>query len=219
MNLEQARFNMIEQQVRPWDVLNPEVLNVLSSTPRDEFVPAEFCNLAYSDTEIPLSHGQIMMKPVVEGRILQHIQLKASDIVLEVGTGSGYLTACMAKLAGHVYSIDVEADLTQSAQANLKQHGIDNVTLETGDAAHGWNNKPSYDVIVLTGSVSEHPEQYKQQLAKGGRLFVIIGENKNPIMEALLIQRDKDGEYHTQSLFETHIPALKHTEKAAVFNF
>ncbi len=219
MNLEHARYNMIEQQVRPWDVLNPDVLNVLSSTPRDEFVPSEFRNLAYSDTEIPLAHGQRMMKPTIEGRILQTVELKASDIVLEVGTGSGFLTACMAKLAGHVYSVDIEVELTASAQTALQQHNIDNVTLESGDASQSWQSKPSYDVIVLGGSVSETPEQYKKQLAIGGRLFVIVGEEKNPIMEAFLIERLSENEWRSKSLFDSHLPALKHSEKAAVFEF
>lgn len=201
----QVRSNMVEQQIRPWDVLDQRVLDLLSRMPREDFVPAHYRNLAFADTEIPLGHGQVMMSPKVEGRLLQALDLKPSDRILEVGTGSGYLSACLAQLGAHVVSVDIIAEFTRAAQDKLKIHHIDNVTLRTGNAAQGWGNQ-RFDAIAITGSLTRLHERWQQQLTLGGRLFVIVG--KPPVMEALLITRREDQRWIQTSLFDTHLPPL-----------
>jgi len=216
VDFEQARFNMIEQQIRPWEVLDQRVLDVIASTPREDFVPPQYRNLAFADVCIPLGHGQVMMCPNLEGRLLQALALQPSDSVLEVGTGSGYLTACLAKLAARVVSVDIVPEFIQTAQQKLKLHGINNVTLHSGDAAPGWGNQ-RYDAIAITGSLPVLPDSWRQHMNIGGRLFVIVGEP--PIMEALLITRLGEREWTEESLFDTEIPALLNVSKPAVFEF
>ncbi len=206
LNIEQARYNMIEQQVRPWDVLDQRVLDLLAQVPREEFVPKAYRNLAFADINIPLAHDQIMMSPKMEGRLLQALRLNPNDTVLEIGTGSGYFTALLAKLAKHVESVDIFADFTQEAQAKLTTFNINNVYLQTGDAINGWNKEVRYDVIVLTGSVPSLKPHFQEQLNEGGCLFAIVGEE--PVMQAQLMTRISATETNLEILFETVLPPL-----------
>ncbi len=219
MNFERARYNMIEQQVRPWTVLDPDVLETLGSLPREDFVPPAYRRLAYADTRIPLAHGQSMMAPVVEGRLLQSLEILPEDRILEIGTGSGYLTACLARLGSHVDSVDIHGDFIASARERIDALGFDNTSLATGDAARGWDGDRPWDIIVLTGAVPQVPEAYLHALAPGGRLFAIVGEENRPIMEALRISRIDTDEWATESLFETWIAVLKNAERPARFEF
>lgn len=206
MNLENARHNMIEQQIRPWEVLDQRVLDLLNELPREDFVPQRYRNLAYADTTIPLGNEQVMMPPRVEARILQGLNIQPDETVLEVGTGSGYVTGLLASLAEHVYSVDINAEMTRTAGEKLADHGIINVTLETGDAARGWDAHAPYDVIVITGSLPLLPDNFKQALKLGGRLLAIVGDS--PAMEVVLITREGESEWAQEALFETDLPAL-----------
>ncbi len=206
MNLENARFNMIEQQIRPWEVLDQRVLDLLNKLPREDFVPQRYRRLAYMDTTIPLGNDQVMMPPRVEARILQALNIQADETVLEVGTGSGYVTALLASLGDHVYSVDINAEMTRTAGEKLTDRGITNVTLETGDAARGWDAHAPYDVIVITGSLPLLPVSFKQALNLGGRMVAIVGDS--PVMEVVLITREGESEWAQETLFETDLPAL-----------
>lgn len=206
LNFEQARHNMIEQQIRTWEVLDPEVLELFAEVHREDFMPAEFRQLALSDVQIPLLHGRVTMTPKVEARILQALDICKDESILEIGTGCAYLTALLARSGGQVTSVDIFAEFTAEAKTKLAQHRIDNVTLETGDAIHGWERHAPYDVIVLTGSVPVLEPCFQEQLNNGGRLFVIVG--RPPVMEALLITRIGPREWSTESLFETAVPPL-----------
>jgi protein-L-isoaspartate(D-aspartate) O-methyltransferase len=217
MDFEQARFNMVEQQIRPWDVLDQRVLDLLLRVRREDYVPQQYRALAFADMEIPLGHGEHMLAPRMEARMLQELALRPSDKVLEVGTGSGYMTALLASLASHVYSVDIVAEFTQTAGARLSAHGIANVTLETGDAARGWDRHAPYDAIVLTGSVPVLADAFPKSLQTGGRLIAVIGEP--PVMEAQLITCAAAGAYGTTGLFETCIAALKNAPQPAKFVF
>lgn len=216
-NLHQAHHNMVEQQVRPWDVLDDRVLQTLTQLSRSEYVPVIYKALAYADTAIPLAHGEVMMHPVVEGRMLQSLNIQALDDVLEIGTGTGYVTACLARLAAHVDSIDIHDDFTQAATIRLKAHGITNVTLTTGDATLGPVAGKTWDVIVFTGAVNEVPQAYKQALRMHGRLFVITGED--PVMQARIITRTGENAWADHVLFETSLRPLQHAEKKKQFVF
>ena len=217
MNIEQVRFNMIEQQIRPWDVLNQTVLDLLHTVKREEFVPESYRTLAFVDMEIPLGHGQAMLSPKLEARILQELAVTKSDRILEVGTGSGYLTALLATLGKHVYSVDIVADFKTLASARLHSHGINNVSLEIGDAALGWSAYGKYDVIVITGSTPILPESFIHDLNPGGRLFAITGDA--PAMTAKLITCVSTGTYRTITLFETNVPPLKNAKQPERFVF
>ena len=206
MNLENARFNMIEQQIRPWEVLDQRVLDLLNELPREDFVPQRYRKLAYTDTAISLGNDQVMMPPRVEARILQALNIQAEETVLEVGTGCGYVTALLASLGEHVYSVDINTEMTRTAGEKLADHGIINVTLETGDAARGWDAHSPYDVIVITGSLPLLPASFKQALKTGGRLVAIVGDS--PVMEVVLITRVGESEWAQETLFETDLPAL-----------
>ncbi len=216
MNLEQARYNMIEQQIRPWDVLDTRVLDLLKQVRREQFVPAAAKALAFVDTEIPLGNGAAMWQPKLEARVLQALNLKPTDSVLEVGTGSGYLTALLARMAGQVTSVEIDPELSAVAGRNLAAHHIDNVTLQVGDAAQHWG-EAEYDVIVLTGSVPMLPEAYKNQLKAGGRLFAIVGDA--PAMQARLITRVAVDEFGNSTLFETAVAPLKNAQQPSRFVF
>lgn len=216
MNLEQARFNMIEQQIRTWEVLDPVVLDLLHRVPREDFVPTAYRGLAFADIEIPLGHGQCMLSPKLEARMLQAVEVKKTDTVLEVGTGSGYMTALLASLAQHVYSIELFQELSHATAKKLGALGIGNITLEVGDGARSWD-AGQYDVIVLTGSVPVLPDEFQQHLKPGGRLLAIVGEA--PAMEAVLIICEAEGIYRRTVLFETCIPALENAPQAEQFQF
>jgi protein-L-isoaspartate(D-aspartate) O-methyltransferase len=217
MNLDQARFNMIEQQIRPWDVLDERVLNLMSAVPREDFVPATYRNLAFADTTVPLGNGQVMMPPKLAARILQALNIQSSDTTLEIGTGSGYFTALIARLARHVYSVDINPDMTREAERKLANQGIHNVTLETGDGARGWEKHAPYDVIVLTGSVPVLPPDLRDQIKVGGRLLAIVGDS--PIMEVKLIRRVDEDDWTEENLFETDLPPLINAPQPDRFQF
>ena len=217
MNFEQARSNMIEQQIKPWDVPNQSVLDLISELHREDFVPDEYKRLALSDSRIPLAHGQVTMTPKVEARLLQALEIKPEDEILEIGTGCGYLTALLAKSGNHVVTIDIHPEFTAQAQLKLQQHDIHNVTLESGNAVHGWQQSSPFDVIVFTGSVPFLEESIRQQLKPGGRLFVITGQS--PVMEARLIKRISENDWHNEVLFETDLPALEGVTQVEAFKF
>ncbi|MBX6318939.1 protein-L-isoaspartate O-methyltransferase [Pigmentiphaga sp.] len=210
-DVEQARFNMVEQQIRPWDVLDQNVLELLFKVKREDFVPPSMRSLAFVDTEIPLrfddyDSGECMLAPKVEARLLQELALKPSDSVLEIGTGSGYHTALLASMAQTVTSVEILPRLASFAQANLKRAGIANATVQVGDGSKGWGST-EYDAILVTGSVPEVPDSLKYQLRVGGRLAIIVGQN--PIMTALLITRTTAATFETTSLFETLVKPLR----------
>lgn len=205
-DLDYARSNMVKQQVQPWEVIDSQVLDVLGSVPRERFIPPNYRNLAFAAIEIPIGHGQTTMLPMVEGRMLQALAINPTDTVLEVGTGSGLVTALLARLAKHVYSVDIHGDFLESAQDRLNSLGINNVTLEQGDAAAGWERHAPYDVIVLTGSIPEVSPTLLHGLRPEGRLFAVVGEL--PIMEACLITRIGENAYAREDIFETVLPPL-----------
>lgn len=217
MNFEQARFNMVEQQIRPWNVLDQHVLDLLLETRREDFVPAAYRNLAFADMEIPLGHGEVMLTPKMEARIIQELAVQKTDTVLEIGTGSGYMTALLAQKAKHVYSVEIEPEIKERAAEKMRLHGIHNATLELGDAARGWDRHGLYDVIVLTGSVPALPETFFASLNRGGRMFAVVGDA--PTMEAKLITCLGEGACRTTDLFETCIPPLRNALQPKRFAF
>jgi protein-L-isoaspartate(D-aspartate) O-methyltransferase len=218
MNLEQARFNMVEQQIRTWEVLDQDVLDLLYLVPREEFVPPQHRQLAFSDIHIPLGEDERMWEPKMEARVLQELTVrKSTDRVLEVGTGSGYLTALLAHRAAHVYSVEVKPALAEFGRRNLARHGAENITLEVGDAARGWSRHAPYEVIVLTGSSPLLPRAFLDQLVVGGRLFAVTGEA--PAMNARLVICTAPGSYHSTDLFETVIAPLVNAEQPSRFRF
>ena len=204
-NAEIAKFNMIEQQIRPWEVLDKQVLSTLNQINREDFVREPYKGLAYADCQIPLGDGVRMLPPRVEGRMLQALLITPTDQVLEVGSGCGYVTACLARLAQRVTSIDPKADMIDFARTNVASTGQDNVAFEQLGLAQ-INTPNSYDAIAVTGSLASVPENLRQALTTGGRMFVIVGHS--PAMEALLITRVSESEWTTQSLFETDLPRL-----------
>lgn len=214
--MEQARFNMIEQQIRPWDVPDNKILNLLVAVKREQFVPTGKQALAFMDMEIPLGFGASMWQPKVEARVLQALNVQKNDRVLEVGTGSGYLTALLSQLAAHVSSVEIVAELSAQAAHNLSTHGIENVQLTVGDAAASWGAE-KYDVIVLTGSVPLEPKAYLQQLNQGGRLFAVVGDA--PAMQARLYTRLAQDVFEGVTLFETSIAPLQNAPQPQRFVF
>jgi len=214
MNLDQARFFMVEQQIRPWDILDPTVLDLIMDTPRHEFVAAEHVELAYCDVELPIGHGEMMMPPRVEAKLLQALDIADSDTVLEIGTGSGYLTALLASMAKSVTTVEIHASLQKTAQTRLT--GYDNIHYQVGDGATDWNDNKQYDVIVLTGSVSEVSQAYLNKLNLGGRLFVIYGDA--PAMKASVFNRVGQDEWSEEEQFETDIQPLKNSQTTS-FSF
>jgi protein-L-isoaspartate(D-aspartate) O-methyltransferase len=217
MNIEQARFNMVEQQVRTWEVLDPGVLDLLYAVPREAFVPPAYRKLAFADMEIPLGEGESMMAPKMEARIVQELALRKTDRVLEVGTGSGYLTALLARCAAHVYSLEIRPALAAFGRDNLSRHGAANVTLDLADGARGDAKRAPYDAIVLTGSTPILPAGLKEQLSPGGRLFAVVGEA--PVMVARLITCTAPGAFGAVDLFDTVIAPLVNADRPSRFRF
>lgn len=217
MNIEQARFNMIEQQIRPWDVLDPDVLDLLVVVKRENFVPAAHKNLAFVDTEIPLPGGQCMFTPKLEARLLQELNVKKHENVLEVGSGSGYMAALLAHKGRHVTTVEILPELKALAEKNLADNGVSNVTVELGDAAQGWAKGAPYDVIIVSGGLPSLPEAFLQQLKVGGRLVAIIGDA--PLMKAQLITRTGEAGYDTKTLFETNVKLLSLASAPSHFTF
>lgn len=214
---ERARFNMVEQQIRTWDVLDPQVLELLFELHREDFVPQQYRGLAFNDMQIPLGHGEKMLTPKLEARMLQSLALKPTDRVLEIGTGSGYMTALLARRAAHVHSVEIVPELSRGAAGALAVHGITNVTLETGDGARGWDAHAPYDAVVLTGSLPVLPEAWLNSLAPGGRLLAVIGDA--PAMEARLYTCTAQGVCSTQGLFDTCIAPLRNALQPERFVF
>ncbi|MGE5491757.1 MAG: protein-L-isoaspartate O-methyltransferase family protein [Actinomycetota bacterium] len=212
MNIEQARFNMIEQQIRPWEVLDPAVLDLLFVVKREDFVPQAYRSLAFADLEVPLGNGQVMLAPKIEARLLQELGVKKTDKVLEVGTGSGYMAALLAARAEQVTTVELLPELAQAARQNLERAGVANVTVETGNGLTGWPQKGPYDVIVISGSVPVLPSEVLKQLKVGGRLVAIVGEA--PVMEAQMVTCTAEGVFNTVNLFETVVPALTGVTKS-----
>jgi protein-L-isoaspartate(D-aspartate) O-methyltransferase len=217
MNLEQARTNMVEQQIRTWEVLDQDVLDLLYLVPREQFVPPEHRALAFSDLEIPLGHSERMWQPKMEARVLQELNVHKTDRVLEVGTGSGYFTALLAHRCAQVCSVEINPALAGFGRGNLERHGVDNALLEAGDAARGWDRLAPYDVIVLTGSTPVLPTALLAQLAPEGRLFAVVGEA--PAMSARLVTCAGPGEHRSTDLFETVIRPLVNAERPSRFKF
>ena len=217
MNFEKARFNMVEQQIRPWEVLDFDVLDLLMSVRREEFVPEAYKSLALSEAEIPLGHGASMLIPVIEGKILQAIQVKRSDKVLEVGAGSGYFAALLAARADWVRTVEIEPALVTMAHENLKRYGVENVIVEEGDAVRGWPSNAPYDLIVVSGGVPFIPETLLQQIKVGGRLFAFVGEPQ--LMTATLVTQVSEGNFRTESLFENAVPMMRNAPQKSQFKF
>jgi protein-L-isoaspartate(D-aspartate) O-methyltransferase len=216
MDFERARFNMVEQQVRTWEVLDQNVLDLLFQVRREDFVPPAYRALAFADLEIPLGDGERMWTPKMEARVLQELKLRPNESALEVGTGSGYLTALLARCAAGVTSVEINPRLHAEARAHLARGGIANARLEIGDGSHGWGNE-QYDAIVLTGSTPCLPESWFRQLKPGGRLFAVVGDP--PVMTARMTRRSASGAIFEQDLFETVIAPLKNVPQPARFVF
>ena len=217
MDFEQARFNMIENQIRTWDVLDQAVLDSIAAVKREDFVADEYRSLAFADMQIPLGHGEAMLTPKLEARLLQECGLSPGDRVLEVGTGSGYVTALLCNLAGTVVSVEINPELTATARTRLEAARFGNAVLEVADAASGWEQAAPYDVILLTGSVPELPDAFKRQLKIGGCLLAVIGEE--PVMATTRITRVSENDYATSVLFETCIPPLHNIPRRERFVF
>ncbi len=217
LDFERARFNMIEQQVRPWEVLDQRVLGVLRDVRREDFVPSRYRRLAFADVELPIGHDESMMRPIVEGRLLQALAVEPTDAVLEIGTGSGFVTACLARLGCFVVSVEIHADLAEAARLRLAGAGFTNVAVAAGDAVRAWEPGRRFDVIAVTGAVHEIPGRFRDWLTVGGRLFVVRGAS--PVQEAVLVTRVADDRYIEDSLFETDLKYLIHAEPPRAFLF
>lgn len=216
-NLDNAHFNMLEQQVRPSDVLNPRVLEALKTVVRETFVDEEFSGLAYADTALPIGFGQKILAPVVQGRLLQAIDIQSEENVLEIGTGTGYFTALLAQLGNHVTSIEIVPELSESAQDNLTKLGVNNVTLHVGDASLGWELAERIDVIIATAAFVRVPDKYLHSLAVGGRMLAVVGKEND--MSVQIIRRITEREWQTDDIFETSIPAMINAEAKPEFEF
>jgi protein-L-isoaspartate(D-aspartate) O-methyltransferase len=217
MNIEKARFNMIEQQIRTWDVLEQDILDLLVVVKREAFVPAAYKSLAFVDTQIPLPGGEAMFTPKMEARILQEIGLRKHEQVLEIGAGSGYMAALLAHKARHVTTVEIDPALQAMAAKNLADYGVTNVDVVLGNGAQGWANADGYDAIVISGSLPVLPDSFLKQIKVGGRLFAIIGES--PVMSAQIITRVSDTAYSTARLFETDIKPLRDVLEPSHFTF
>ncbi|MCA1248093.1 protein-L-isoaspartate O-methyltransferase [Massilia sp. MS-15] len=217
MNIEQARFNMIEQQIRPWNVLDQDVLDLLHVVKREAFVPAAYQNLAFADVEIPLPGGEAMFNPKVEARIMQELAIKKHENVLEIGTGSGYMAALLAHKARHVTTVEIQPEAAKLARDNLARAGVTNVTVEEGNGAAGWNKGAPYDVIVVSGGMPVLPQALLEQVKVGGRIGVILGEA--PAMSFNIITRSSETGYDTVKLFETNVKLLTGAQAPSRFQF
>lgn len=213
---EQARKNMIENQVRPWEVLDARVLDTLGVVRREEFVPARHRALAFADLALPIGHGEVMLKPVLEGRMLQALRLEGDERVLEVGTGTGFLTACIARMAASVTSLEYHADLAELARANLAAAQVRNVTVETVDAVRDFRTNAQFDVVVVGGAVWALPDPFRDWVRPGGRLLAIVGES--PAMQVTLYTRADSAHWVADSLLETDLPYLHHAEPPRRFS-
>ena len=214
---EKARFNMVEQQVRPWEVMDARVLRVMEEMPREIFVSEDYKGLAYADIEVPIGHGHHMLKPTIVGRMLQALNIKPTDTILEIGTGSGYVTACLATLGKSVISIEIHEDIATQAADNLAKLDLKNITLITADALKNIPKQAPFDVIAVTGSIPDCQQILPKELNDGGRLFMITGET--PAMQAELVTRVKGDIFKQETLFETDVEALDNAPKKEAFSF
>lgn len=221
MNIEKARFNMIQQQIRPWEVLDPGVLSLLALVKREDFVPAAHRDLAFADVEIPIGNkgvpGQVMLAPKIEARILQELGIKNTDKVLEIGTGTGFMAALLAAKAEFVYSVEIEPELVDLARSNLKNAGVVNVSVDLGDGAQGWSLYAPYDVIVLSGSTPVLPKSILADLKVGGRLVAVVGEA--PVMSVQLVTRTEEDAFNVVNVFETVVAPLVNAAQQQQFTF
>jgi len=217
MNIEQARFNMIEQQIRPWEVLDQDVLNLLSIVKREDFVPAEYRELAFVDFEVPLPAGQHMLAPRVEARVLQELAVKKHESVLEIGAGSGYMAALLAHRSLHVLTVDIEPELAELARTNLTNNGVLNAEVATGDGSRGWPGAAPYDVICVSGGLPVLPQEILEQLKIGGRLAAFVGTA--PVMKAQIITRIDEKQFRIADVFETYVEPLINAVQPPRFKF
>jgi len=217
MDVERARTNMIESQIRAWEVLDQTILDLLAAVRREEFVPPQYRSLAFADMEIPLGHDEVMLAPKLEARMLQELALTKADKVLEVGTGSGFVTSLLAHLAGQVVSVERIEEFSHSAARKIAGHSLGNIELETGDAANGWERQAPYDAILLSGSVPLLPDAFRRELAVGGRLLAVIGDE--PVMTATVITRVSHDAFESIGLFETCIRPLRNVKQPERFVF
>jgi protein-L-isoaspartate(D-aspartate) O-methyltransferase len=221
MNIEKARFNMIEQQIRPWQVLDPTVLSLLSLVKREDFVPAAYKDLAFADLEIPIgasgNAGQKMLAPKIEARMLQELGVRNTDTVLEIGAGSGYMAALLAAKAEYVYSVEIDPVLAEMARSNLQRAGVANVRVETGDGAQGWPARAPYDAIMISASTPVLPDAILRQLKIGGRLVAVVGEV--PAMQVQLVIRTEENAFNTINIFETVVAPLVNATQSDRFVF
>ncbi len=217
MNIEQARFNMIEQQIRPWNVLDQDVLDLLLVVKREDFVPAAYKSLAFADSDIPLPGGEAMFTPKLEARILQEVAVKKHENVLEIGAGSGYMAALLAHRGRHVTTVEILPELKTMAEQNLAKAGVGNVTVELGDGAEGWTKGAPYDVIVISGGLEKLPDAFLKQVKVGGRIAAIVGEA--PVMSVEIVTRVSETAYDTVKVFETNVKLLSASAKPSRFTF
>lgn len=217
MKYTTARENMVNNQIKTWDVFDPKILTLFADTARENFLPPEFQSLAYSDTALPLGNGHHMLPPREQARLLQALNIKDSDRALEIGTGTGYVTSMLSKLTHDLVTVDIDKHMSAEAERRLAKMNLRNIRFKVGDGSHGWTQDGSFDLIVLLGSVEKLPKEYHTQLNVGGRLFAIIGNE--PAMEATLITRLSDQDWRREILFETVAPRLVNGEAPAQFVF
>jgi len=217
MNFEQARYNMIKQQFKPWHVSDQRTIDLVTDIHREDFIPEAYKELALADTSVPLLHDQVTMAPKIEARMIQSVEINENDKILEIGTGCGYVTALLASLGKTVTSVDLFPEFAEMARPGLEKYGLKNINLVTGDAVRGWPDEAPYDVIVITGSVPVLEDCYQEQLAINGRLFVIVGAG--PAMEVTLVRRLGEKEWSSDVLFETEVPPLLGASGDTSFNF
>jgi len=218
-SIDSARFNMVQQQIRPWNVADDRVLSIMADIPREQFVPMAYRGLAYADLEIPIGEGQTMLAPKIVAHMLQALDIRTDDKILEIGTGTGYVTACLPRLGGHVVGLEIHASLAEQARTALQALKPRRLEVRVGDGLEGPVNGHPFDVIVVTGSLPDAAalDALEKQLAPAGRLFAVVGAE--PVMEALLVTRVTDRDFHRQSLFETSIPALEKAPQPERFAF
>jgi protein-L-isoaspartate(D-aspartate) O-methyltransferase len=217
MNIEQARFNMIEQQIRPWNVLDTEILDLLHVVKREQFVPAAYQNLAFADIDIPLPGGESMFAPKIEARFMEELKVRKHESVLEVGTGSGYMAALLAHRAAKVVTVEINPETAELAKQNLARAGVSNATVELGSGAQGWDKGAPYDVIVVSGALEVLPEALLKQVKVGGRIAAIVGQA--PVMEASIITRTGESAWSTVKVFETNVKYLEGAPVPSHFEF
>ncbi len=217
MDIEKAKFNMVEQQIRPWNVLNPKILDAVWAVPRDRFVPQQYQELAFVDMNIPIGDDQVMMQPKVEARLLQELEPGPDHTVLEIGTGTGFMAALLACCSKFVDSVEIRPNFVALAERNLADNNVSNVRVIEGDGGQGWQSDQPYDRIFLSGSVFELPDSFRELLTVGGRLVAVVGDD--PVMDAICVERTGPVAWQTTYLFETHLPALDNVVQPNRFVF